>query len=104
MDDNILRLSDLTPDNPNDSHFPVILAPDPWELDEETVFNDERIWHKVNPHIGITVQPDYYRSEISKSRLDPEKKKETITKLFNIFQSDREPDCSRHERERVATA
>lgn len=86
---NILRLSDLTPDNPNDSHFPVILSPDPWELDEETVFNDERIWHKVNPHIGITVQPDYYRSEISKSRLDPEKKKETITKLFNIFQSDR---------------
>lgn len=86
---NILRLCDLTPDNPNDSHFPVILSPDPWELDEETVFNDERIWHKVNPHIGITVQPDYYRSEISKSRLDPEKKKETITKLFNIFQSDR---------------
>ena len=26
---NILRLSDLTPDNPNDSHFPVILSPAP---------------------------------------------------------------------------
>ena len=31
---NILSPSDLTPDDPTDSHFPVILSPDPWELDE----------------------------------------------------------------------
>ena len=85
----VLKKSELPEENPNDTHFAVILSPDPWELDEETVFTDERIWRKVNPHIGITVQPDYYRSEIAKARLDPEKRKETITKLFNIFQSDR---------------
>ena len=85
----VLTLADVGVNDPNDTHFAVILSPDPWELDEETVFTDERIWHKVNPHIGITVQPDYYRSEIAKARLDPEKRKETITKLFNIFMSDR---------------
>lgn len=85
----VLKKTDLPIDNPNDTHFAVILSPDPWELDPETVFTDESIWKKVNPHIGITVQPDYYRNEIAKARLDPEKRKETITKLFNIFQSDR---------------
>jgi len=67
--------------------FAVILQPDEWEMDDETLFSDERIWRKVNPHIGITVQPDFYRKEIEKSRLDPEKRKETATKLFNVFQS-----------------
>lgn len=67
--------------------FAVILQPDEWEMDNEALFTDEDIWRKVNPHIGITVQPDYYRKEIAKSRLDPEKRKETITKLFNVFQS-----------------
>ena len=85
----VLKKTDLPIDNPNDTHFAVILSPDPWELDPEKVFTDESIWKKVNPHIGITVQPDYYRNEIAKARLDPEKRKETITKLFNIFQSDR---------------
>ena len=85
----VLHKSTLPKTNPNDTHFAVILSPDPWELDPETVFTDESIWKKVNPHIGITVQPDYYRNEIAKARLDPEKRKETITKLFNIFQSDR---------------
>ena len=41
----IFRLSDLSPVNPNYSHFPVILSPVPCDLDVETVFNDERIWH-----------------------------------------------------------
>lgn len=84
-----LTLREVGQSNPDDSHFAVILSPDPWEMDVEKIFADERIWRKVNPHIGITVQPDYYRNEIAKSRLDPEKRKETITKLFNKFQSDR---------------
>ena len=70
-----------------DRQFAVILQPDEWEMDEETIFSDQRIWRKVNPHIGVTVQPDFYDAEIAKSRIDPEKKKETITKLFNVFQS-----------------
>ena len=73
----------------NDWQFAVILQPDEWETDEETIFSTPRIWKKVNPHIGITVQNDYYESEIAKSRQDPEKKKEVVTKLFNVFQSDR---------------
>lgn len=78
-----------TPDDGTDWQFSVILQPDEWEMDDEDLFGDERIWRKVNPHIGITVQPDFYRKEIAKSRLDPEKRKETVTKLFNVFQTSR---------------
>ena len=38
-----LKKSDLPIDNPNDTHFAVILSPDPWELDPEKVFTDESI-------------------------------------------------------------
>lgn len=68
----------------------IILEPDEWEKDDETILSgDERLIRKVNPHVGITVQPDFYAREIATSRLDPEKRKETVTKLFNCFRSER---------------
>ena len=67
----------------------ILLEPDEWERDEEILFNDERIWRKVNPMIGVSVQPNFYREEIARSLLDPNKKKETVTKLFNVFATER---------------
>ena len=68
----------------------IILEPDEWEKDEDILLSgDERLIRKVNPHVGITVQPDFYQREIAVSRLDPEKRKETLTKLFNCFRSER---------------
>jgi phage terminase large subunit-like protein len=67
----------------------VLLEPDEWERDAESLFTKPNIWRKVNPHIGVTVQNDYYEQRIRESRNDSETKKETITKLFNVWQSER---------------
>lgn len=79
-------LSDSTDD---DWQMAVLLEPDEWERDAESLFTKPNIWRKVNPHIGVTVQNDYYEQRIRESRNDSETKKETITKLFNVWQSER---------------
>lgn len=71
---------------PNDWQFLMALHPDQWELDDESL-QKESVWKKVNPHLGITVQKDYYENEWKKMLLDPEKRKEQVCKLFNVFQS-----------------
>lgn len=72
----------------NDWQFALICCPDQWEENDEDLQRPE-VWRKVNRHIGITVQPDFYEREWVKMLQDPEKKKEQITKLFNVWQSDR---------------
>lgn len=74
--------------DPFDWNYTMALHPDPWEEDEASL-QDPRVWRKVNPHIGITVQPDYYQTEWAKMLVDPERRREQVTKLFNVFQSDR---------------
>lgn len=85
----LLVTSSLPDYRVGDNEFAVILQPDEWEMDEETLFSERRIWKKVNPHIGITVQADYYEREVEQSRRDPEKKVEVVTKLFNKFATGR---------------
>lgn len=73
--------------------FAYILQPDPWEItDEELCLNSPTIWKKVNPHIGITIQPDFYEKEVERVRLDPDYRKEFFAKLLNIFQTDKAID------------
>lgn len=72
----------------NDWQFALICCPDIWEETDEDLQRPE-VWRKVNRHIGITVQPDFYKNEWAKMLQDPEKKREQITKLFNVWQTDR---------------
>jgi phage terminase large subunit-like protein len=72
----------------NDWQFALICCPDQWEENDEDLQRPE-VWRKVNRHIGVTVQPDFYENEWRKMLQDPEKKKEQITKLFNVWQSAR---------------
>ena len=72
----------------SDWQFALICCPDQWEESDEDLMRPE-LWRKVNRHIGITVQPDFYENEWKKMLQDPEKKKEQITKLFNVWQTDR---------------
>lgn len=75
--------------DPLDRQFAVILEPDAWEQsDEERLLTDERIWKKCNPHIGVTIQPDYYKGEMAKARLSIDYRKEVMTKLLNVFRSE----------------
>ena len=76
--------------NPQDRQFGVILCPDAWQEDEETILNaDANLIRKVNPHTGITVQSDFYTGELSKARQNQDYRREVMTKLFNVFQSER---------------
>lgn len=69
-----------------DMQFLFSLHPDEWEYTDES-FGTERLWKKVNPHLGVTVQSTFYEEEWSRTKGDPEHYKEVVTKLFNKFVS-----------------
>lgn len=64
----------------NDSLFASMFLPD--EGDRE---DDPLTWHKVQPHIGITVNEDFYREEWKKAQLSPDNMMVFRTKLLNIM-------------------
>lgn len=70
----------------DDTQFAHIFEPDAWERDEESL-GTAAVWRKCNPHIGITVQENYYRSAWEKALHDAEKMAEFKCKLVNIFVS-----------------
>lgn len=67
----------------------LILEPDIWENDEEYLLTSRQLRRKINPMLGKIVQHSFYDDEVAKSRLDAQKKAETITKLLNVYQSGR---------------
>lgn len=71
-----------------DWQFALICKPDQWEQDDDSLQKPE-VWRKVNHHIGVTVQPDFYDNEWKKMLQDPEKRKEQVTKLFNVWEADK---------------
>jgi phage terminase large subunit-like protein len=73
--------------DPSDRWTALILEPDEWQREEEYLFTSRSLRRKINPMLGIIVQHSFYEQEISQARLDSQKKVETITKLFNVYQS-----------------
>lgn len=71
----------------NDTLFASLFMPDEWEQDDEHI-GQESVWRKCNPHIGITVQPDYYEKKWKKALQDPEEMLEFRSKLVNLFVAD----------------
>lgn len=70
----------LKSDVENDSIFAHIFEPD-----DNDDYGDPHTWRKVQPHLGVTVQPDFYRSEWMLAVEDAEKMVEFKTKLLNLF-------------------
>jgi phage terminase large subunit-like protein len=66
----------------NDRVFAHIFEPD---VDDAP--DDPATWAKVQPHLGITVQPDYYAAEWERAQTDAEAMKTFLTKMLNIFVS-----------------
>lgn len=64
----------------NDRMFASIFMPD---ADDEE--DDPDTWRKVQPHLGLTVQEDFYEREYANARLSPENMLTFRTKLLNIF-------------------
>lgn len=65
------------------------LCPDEWQQDESVLFTSKAVRRKVNPALGVMVQNSFYEQSVADSMLDPMKKKETISKLFNVYQTGR---------------
>ncbi len=64
----------------NDTIFAAVFMPD---VDDEE--SDPRTWAKVQPHLGITVRPDYYAKEYANALLSAENMLTFRTKLLNVF-------------------
>lgn len=63
-----------------DSMYAALFMPDADDAED-----DPRTWAKVQPHLGITVQPDFYEREWQTAQLSAENKLAFRTKLLNVF-------------------
>lgn len=90
LEEELTLAHDTTEQRPDDFRHALLLQPDLWEQqDENALLNDERIWRKSNPMIGISVQPSFYEQEAYKARQNTDNRKEFITKLVNVYQTGR---------------
>lgn len=64
----------------NDTVFASLFMPDVDDAED-----DPATWAKVQPHLGITVRPDYYRNAYNEARLSAENMLAFRTKLLNIY-------------------
>lgn len=64
----------------NDSVFASVFMPD---VDDDE--GSQLTWQKVQPHLGVTVQPDYYEKEWQTAQLSAENMMVFRTKLLNVF-------------------
>lgn len=79
----------------NDTMFASIFMPDVDDAED-----DPATWRKVQPHLGITVQPDYYERQYEEATLSAENMLAFRTKLLNIFTINDEKTWFTHEKAR----
>lgn len=70
----------LRGDTENDRIYGALFMPD---VDDAE--GDVRTWAKVQPHLGVTVQPGFYANEYANAQLSAENMMVFRTKLLNIF-------------------
>lgn len=68
----------------NDSLWALI-----YTLDEGDDINDESVWKKANPNLGVTISMDFVRDRVHQARLQPDKLLDLNIKTFNIWQQSR---------------
>ena len=73
-------LSVLRGESESDTVFASIFMPDVDDPD-----GSPHTWAKVQPHLGVTVQPDYYEREWQTAQLSAENMMAFRTKLLNVF-------------------
>lgn len=86
-------LSVLRGEKESDTMFASIFMPDVDDAEDSP-----ETWAKVQPHLGITVQPDYYENEWQTAQLSAENMLAFRTKLLNIFTINDEKTWFTHEK------
>ena len=81
------RTGEDTPSLSEDRQLCLLLEPDEWEREEDFLFSSKTLRRKINPMLGKIVQHSFYEDAVTESRKDDTTKRETIAKLFNIYQS-----------------
>lgn len=66
--------------NEDDTSFAHIFMPD---CDDDE--SDPATWAKVQPHLGVTVRPDFYEQQWAEAQKSAENMKAFRTKMLNIF-------------------
>lgn len=79
----------------SDTMFASVFMPDAG--DEE---GDPKTWAKVQPHLGVTVQADYYENEWQTAQLSAENMLAFRTKLLNVFAINEEKTWFSYEKAR----
>lgn len=79
----------------NDGMFASLFMPD---VDDRE--DDPRTWAKVQPHLGITVQPDFYEKEWQTAQMSAENMLAFRTKLLNVFAINEEQTWFTYEKAR----
>lgn len=64
----------------SDTVFASLFMPDAWDKED-----DPKTWAKVQPHLGITVQADFYAKEWEAAQLSAENMLAFRTKMLNVF-------------------
>lgn len=64
----------------NDAWFAYVCALD----EDDDPFEDEKCWPKVNPLLGVSIQPDYIREQVNEARGMPSK--EAMVRRLNFCQ------------------
>lgn len=67
----------------NDDYFAHLFMPDLWDKEDE-----RETWLKVQPHLGITIQDDFYDHEWKKAQESSDKLTTFRTKYLNLFSRD----------------
>lgn len=86
-------LSVLRGELDNDTMFASVFMPD---VDDRE--DDPLTWRKVQPHLGVTVQSDYYEREYESAKMSAENMLAFRTKLLNIFTINDEKSWFSHEK------
>ena len=58
-----------------------------YTLDDGDDCEDEKVWKKCSPNLGISVSEDFYRQQITKMKNNPSQAIAIMTKVFNIWTS-----------------
>ena len=69
----------------DDSQFAII-----YTLDKEDDYDDEKVWIKSSPNLGVTVKKDYLKQQARQAKNNPTLLTSYLTKLQNVWLSSSE--------------